>query len=166
MGNLNCPSWNSDILLPRCCRKGDHQGVKSSMPRYLREVNKQVEVSVESTETSVSLTVPLSALLALWLCLLWTAHRLSRANRERQVVHNTGRGSQIWMQTQLHFKRTFILLLGIRVCFHSFSLCSSLNPHGPGRTSCPFHIGTGRAQQRGKVMKNRGAARASVWPDT
>lgn len=140
MGNLNCPSQNSYIILLRCHRKGEDQGVKSSMPRYLREVNKQAEASVESTETLMSIAVPLGALAAHWLCLLPTAHRLSKANRESQVAHKTDRGSQTWMQAQLRLKPTFILLWGIRVCFHSFSLCSSLNPHGARRTNCPFHI--------------------------
>ena len=64
------------------------------MPRYLREVNKQAETSVGSTETYMSITVPLSALPAHWLCLLPVAHRLCKANRESQVVHKTDRGSQ------------------------------------------------------------------------
>jgi len=64
------------------------------MPRYLREVYKKAEASVESTETSVSIAIPLSAILACWLCLVPIAHRLSKADGESQVVHKTGRKSQ------------------------------------------------------------------------
>lgn len=83
-----------------------------------------------------------------------------RPTEKAKLFTRQTRESQTWMQTQLHFKPAFVLLWGTRACFHSFSLCSSLRLHSPGRTNCPFHVGTGRAQQTGKVMKNQGFARA------
>lgn len=46
-------------------------------------------------------------------------------------------------------------------CLHSaLRVKSLLSLPFRGRINRPFHIGTGRAQQRRKVMKTQGAARA------